>query len=157
MRNASCISQTVWRALVQLISAEASALPAVLDWLDTKLNQAEVEIMTNLIISADELLKTRTIPELRDLVYSLENDGNSKITELQVMVGSKYHDFIQSADAIAAMQQKSEFLESNLCRFLQLSEEIVLKTKDLLSRTVDSQSSDSHLVTPLTIYKGIII
>jgi Vps51/Vps67 len=113
--------------------------------------------MTNLIASAEELLKTRTIPELRDLVYSLENDGNSKITELQVMVGSKYHDFIQSADAIAAMQQKSEFLESNLCRFLQLSEEIVLKTKDLLSRTVNSQSSDSHSVAPLKIYKGFII
>ena len=112
--------------------------------------------MTNLVISADELLKTRTIPELRDLVYSLENDGNSKITELQVMVGSKYHDFIQSADAIAAMQQKSEFLESNLCRFLQLSEEIVLKTKDLLSRTVDSRSSDSRSIAPLQIYKGFI-
>jgi hypothetical protein len=113
--------------------------------------------MTNLVASAEELLKTRTIPELRDLVYSLENDGNSKITELQVMVGSKYHDFIQSADAIAAMQQKSEFLESNLCRFLQLSEEIVLKTKDLLSRTVNSQSPDSHSVAPLKIYQGFII
>jgi hypothetical protein len=110
--------------------------------------------MATLTTSADELLKTRTIPELRDLVFSLENDGNSKITELQVMVGSKYHDFIQSADAIAAMQQKSEFLESNLCRFLQLSQDVVTKTRDLLSRTVDNTAADSKLTAPLKPYKG---
>ena len=33
--------------------------------------------MASLLSSADELLKTRTIPELRELVSSLENDGNS--------------------------------------------------------------------------------
>ena len=110
--------------------------------------------MATLTTSADELLKTRTIPELRDLVFSLENDGNSKITELQVMVGSKYHDFIQSADAIAAMQQKSEFLESNLCRFLQLSQDVVSKTRDLLSRTVDNTAADPKLTAPLKLYKG---
>ena len=110
--------------------------------------------MASLLASADELLRTRSIPELRDLVYSLENDGNSKITELQVMVGSKYHDFIQSADAIAAMQLKSEFLESNLCRFLKLSEDVVTKTRDLLSRTVNNTGSDIRLSTPLKLFRG---
>ena len=107
----------------------------------------------SLLASADELLRTRTIPQLRDLVYSLENDGNSKITELQVMVGSKYHDFIQSADAIAIMQQKSEFLEVNLCGFLKLSEDVVSKTTDLLSRTLEEKATDK-LIAPLKLYKG---
>lgn len=110
--------------------------------------------MASLLTSADELLRTRSIPELRDLVNSLENDGNSKITELQVMVGSKYHDFIQSADAIAAMQSKSEFLESNLCRFLKLSQDVVTKTRDLLSRTVDNNGSDIKQSAPLKLFRG---
>jgi hypothetical protein len=114
--------------------------------------------MTSLISSADELLKTRTIPELRELVSSLENDGNSKITELQVMVGSKYHDFIQSADAIAAMGQKSEFLEANLNGFLKLSQDVVAKTRELLERTLnDKEKQDKGLLrarAPLKLYKG---
>ena len=110
--------------------------------------------MVNLTSSADELLKTRTIPELRDLVNSLENDGNSKITELQVMVGSKYHDFIQSADAISAMQEKSEFLQVNLCGFLSLSQDVVSKTTDLLSRTLEDNALGAKAVTPLKLYKG---
>ena len=108
--------------------------------------------MASLISSAEELLKTRTIPELRELVYSLENDGNSKITELQVMVGSKYHDFIQSADAIAAMQKKSEFLEVNLCGFLKLSQDVVSRTTDLLSRTLE-EKGNSKLEARFKIYK----
>ena len=108
--------------------------------------------MASLLSSADELLKTRTIPELRELVSSLENDGNSKITELQVMVGSKYHDFIQSADAIAAMQQKSEFLEVNLCGFLELSQDVVSKTTDLLSRTLE-EKTDSKLIGRQKLHK----
>jgi hypothetical protein len=110
--------------------------------------------MTSLISSADELLKTRTIPELRELVSSLENDGNSKITELQVMVGSKYHDFIQSADAIAAMGQKSEFLEANLNGFLKLSQDVVAKTRELLSRTSSDKEKQEQLRAPLKLFKG---
>ena len=55
------------------------------------------------------------------------------------MVGSKYHDFIQSADAIAKMQGKSEYLEGNINGFVTLAEDVATHTKELLSRTsIDS-------------------
>ena len=94
---------------------------------------------SSLVSSAQELLKTRSIPELRDLVQTLEKDAVSKVTELQAMVGSKYHDFIQSADAIAKMQGKSEYLEGNINGFVTLAEDVATHTKELLSRTsIDS-------------------
>ena len=97
---------------------------------------------SSLVSSAQELLKTRSIPELRDLVQTLEKDAVSKVTELQAMVGSKYHDFIQSADAIAKMQGKSEYLEGNINGFVTLAEDVATHTKELLSRTaVDTKPS----------------
>ena len=39
--------------------------------------------------SADDLLKTRTIPELRKLVHSLASDADGKQAELRSMVN--YH------------------------------------------------------------------
>jgi hypothetical protein len=36
--------------------------------------------------SADELLRSITIPELRDLCHRLEKDANNKQKELQTMV-----------------------------------------------------------------------
>jgi hypothetical protein len=56
---------------------------------------------------ADDLLKSRSIQELRDLVYTLQIDADGKKSELQSMVGSQYHEFIQSADRIAKMQSQS--------------------------------------------------
>lgn len=44
---------------------------------------------------ADDLLRTRHIPELREVVQSLQRDSEAKKTELQHMVGSKYLDFLQ--------------------------------------------------------------
>ena len=84
---------------------------------------------------AEELLKSHTIPELREIVSNLERDALSKKTELQHMVGSKYHDFIQSADLIADMQQKVSEMESKFGDFWKSSETLVAKTYDLLSRT----------------------
>lgn len=54
-------------------------------------------------LSAEELLKTKSVPELRDLVISLEKDAKLKQVELQQLVGSKYHDFVESADTIKKM------------------------------------------------------
>jgi hypothetical protein len=95
----------------------------------------------SLVSSAEELLKTRSIPDLRELVQTLETDAVSKVSELQSMVGSKYHDFIQSADAISAMQQKSEYLEGNLKKFLVLSQEVSGHTHELLEHTSIDQSN----------------
>ena len=64
--------------------------------------------------SADDLLKTRTIPDLRKLVYSLSADADGKQSELRSMVGSKYHDFIQSADAISKMRDAAYIISERL-------------------------------------------
>ena len=40
----------------------------------------------SVMTSADDLLKTRTIPELRKLVYSLSSDADGKQSELRSMV-----------------------------------------------------------------------
>jgi len=84
------------------------------------------------MLSSDELLKTRTIPELRALVASFSNDAESKKLELQHMVGSKYHDFIQSADLISTMRDKVALMESKLEAFSACSQDLVTKTQDLL-------------------------
>jgi hypothetical protein len=111
------------------------------------------------MISAEDLIKTRTIPELRDLTITLELDANGKQTELQHMVGSKYHDFIQSADAIAAMQKKAQFLEEKLADFWKFSDEVALKTEDLLNRTEIRKDISDSMNPPSTLvasqrYKG---
>lgn len=88
-----------------------------------------------MISSADDLLKTRTIPELRSLVGSLAVDAESKQTELRLMVGSKYHDFIQSADAIAAMRMKTDEIGLKLSGFSKFSVALIENAKDLLKHT----------------------
>jgi len=97
-----------------------------------------------MIISADDLLKTRTIPELRNLVGSLAVDGESKQTELRLMVGSKYHDFIQSADTIASMYSKSHEIWSRLTKFSTFSIKLIEHAKELLKHTEPSQSQISR-------------
>ena len=82
---------------------------------------------------ADDLLRSRTIPELRDLVNSLEKDSKSKKTELQHMVGSKYHDFIQSADKIALMKEKSTALEKQIVIFWESNEQLLKKASTILN------------------------
>ena len=46
------------------------------------IRQSKMSVMT----SADDLLKTRTIPELRKLVHSLASDADGKQAELRSMV-----------------------------------------------------------------------
>lgn len=88
---------------------------------------------------ADDLLKQHSIPELRLLQDRLHKEANGKKHELQSMVGSKYHDFIQSADAITIMREKSELMGEKLASFFSSSQDLVLATNELLGS--DSGSS----------------
>jgi hypothetical protein len=81
---------------------------------------------------ADDLLRSRTIPELRELVNSLERDSGAKRTELQHMVGSKYHDFIQSADKISSMKDKSVALEQQITSFYAANEKLLAQASTIL-------------------------
>lgn len=104
---------------------------------------------------ADDLLKSRTIPELRDLISTLEKDANGKRTELQQMVGSKYHDFIQSADKITEMKQKADLIEKQIVHFWNINQEVIVKAQDLLNQTLP----ENHRKTKterVTLFTGII-
>jgi hypothetical protein len=82
---------------------------------------------------SEELLKESSINELRELVYSLNDQAGSKREELQLMVGSKYHEFIQSADAISSMKDDASKIGSKLDLFSGNCDDLIKKTKSLLS------------------------
>ena len=100
-----------------------------------------------MILPADELLKTKTIKELRILVETLNNDSLSKQTELQVMVGSKYHDFIQSANEITEMKKRSEIIQLKLSKFDKLCYELInntnymLQAKDIMNNSYNNNQN----------------
>lgn len=100
-------------------------------------------LFQNMLSSADELLRVKSISELRKLVNELEMSSESKQTELQQMVGSKYHDFIQSADAIKDMVAKAEMLEMQLIKFGNYNNQVIEKTNKLLLST-QSRNNSSH-------------
>lgn len=84
----------------------------------------------------EELLATKTIPELRQLVSSLAEDGTSKRRELQQMVGSKYQDFLQSADMVSGMRGRADLVESELHSFWTAKTELELLTREFLEQAM---------------------
>ena len=93
------------------------------------------------MLSADDLLRTRGVPELRQLVESLEANALGKKSELQQMVGSKYHDFIQSADSIKSMREYTGGMEDKLGAFFLMSQDLVQKTQDLLKHAAEAKDN----------------
>eukprot|EP01035_Chromulina_nebulosa_P065179 gene65179-89173_t len=89
---------------------------------------------SSLVIGSD-ILGKHTIPELRNLVGVLQDDCKNKKNELQLMVGSKYHDFIDSADLVASMQQKSSLISSRFEEFIVLNQAVSQKMNHLLTLT----------------------
>jgi hypothetical protein len=100
---------------------------------------------------ADDLLRSRSVGELRELVNSLERDSSSRKTELQQMVGSKYHDFIQSADKITKMKEKSIAIEEAIEQSWQLNQSLIAKSKTLLLHALreGGDSATTAAVTPI--------
>ena len=105
---------------------------------------------------ADDLLRSRTIPELRELVNSLEKDSGSKKTELQHMVGSKYHDFIQSADKISSMKEKSIQIEQQILSCWSYNQELIAKAQTLLNHTQPDGKKAQLPILNLTNIAGIL-
>ena len=88
--------------------------------------------------SAEILLQSHGIKDLRDIVDDLSAKAKSKKEELQLMVGSKYHDFIQSADAIAVMKDHAEDVGKKLEKFATMNASLITKTKSLLESDCES-------------------
>ncbi len=103
------------------------------------------KLNNNADYATDEFLKSKNISELRSLVQNLEKETINKQLELQQMVGSKYHDFIQSGDAITMMSDKSAIIDEKLIKFWSKSNEIINISKNLLvcNNIIDRYTNDS--------------
>jgi hypothetical protein len=91
---------------------------------------------------AEDLLKNRSISDLKNVVTQLQIDSEQKKAELQGMVGSQYHEFIQSADKIAEMRKHSEAILSNLKSFTESKAQLIENVSVLLNqdKTVQNES-----------------
>ena len=78
--------------------------------------------------SAAKLIQSHGIEDLRYMMDELSAKAESKKEELQLMVGSKYHEFIQSADAITVMKNHAEDVNKKLRTFSGMNEGLVGKT-----------------------------
>ena len=85
---------------------------------------------------AGDLLQRHSINELRGLVQSLQKDCGSKKSELQLMVGSKYHDFIESADAITNMHKAADTVSHSIQPLSSLGKEVIQQCQALLDDKV---------------------
>ncbi|CAM9161784.1 unnamed protein product [Discosporangium mesarthrocarpum] len=59
-------------------------------------------------VLADRALEHMSVGEARDLLRQLTSQVSQKQTELQLMVGSRYHELIESADSIVSMKDTAE-------------------------------------------------
>lgn len=96
--------------------------------------------------TGEEHLRTQSIPNLRNLICSLENEAIGKQSELQILVGSYYHDFIQSADAIANMASKSRQMDEKISKLWTHSQNLIGKTQDLLNCSEINRENPSKVI-----------
>ena len=79
-----------------------------------------------------------------EYIASLEKQVASKQLELQHLVGSKYHDFIDSADSISRMLDSAVIVESKIPNLWKLKlSPIILESK----KVVDNQIATSWMTT----------
>lgn len=83
---------------------------------------------------ADDLLKTRSIADLRVLIKQLHKDAEDKKSELRSMVGSQYQTFLQSADKIADMHSQSKELLMSLDQFWERNQDFVGQVQGFLEQ-----------------------
>lgn len=81
---------------------------------------------------ADDLLRNRPISDLRVLIKQLHDDGEEKKRELRRMVGSQYHEFIQSADNLAGMHTQSQQMLAVLDKFWKQCDSFVKEVHGFL-------------------------
>ena len=93
-------------------------------------------------MAAEELLRTRTVPELREICQRLEVEAAQKQRELQTMVGSKYRDFIQSTDAIDFMNQRAVTATRSLDSFWTRGQELIENIHRLYSDASAAQAAE---------------
>jgi hypothetical protein len=94
---------------------------------------------------ADDLLKNKPIADLRVLIKQLNKDAEDKKTELRSMVGSQYHQFIQSADKISEMHDQSKVLLASLDQFWERNQDFVSQMQRFLHKDAQTTSAGQQL------------
>lgn len=89
-------------------------------------------------------IKSQNISNLKSFVLSLESESFSKKSELQQVVGSKYHDFIQSGHHIESMHEFSKNIETSVLQFDLHSQHLLDATKKILQYTPQDEDKISH-------------
>jgi hypothetical protein len=70
-------------------------------------------------VSMEELVQTKSVDELRVIAAQVQREADTRQKELQLMVGSRYHEFIESADTISGMHKQSITLVTDLEDFMK--------------------------------------
>lgn len=60
-----------------------------------------------------------------------------------LQVGSKYHDFIESADAISHMQDATVTLGSNILKISELGKEVIRNATNLVNANEEGSTANS--------------
>ena len=88
--------------------------------------------------------KSQNISNLKSFVLSLEAESNGKQSELQQVVGSKYHDFIQSGHHIESMHEYSKNIEKSVLQFDVHSRNLLEASKKILQYTPNNGDKINH-------------
>ena len=82
--------------------------------------------------------QTHNISTLKSYIITLENESISKQSELQMVVGSKYHDFIQSGTSIEMMHENAKRIEEAILQFEKFNKTIIQKTSTISNFSIKS-------------------
>lgn len=96
---------------------------------------------------AEDLLKTRSISELRSLIQQMHKEAEDKKADLRSMVGSQYQEFIQSADKISEMRHQSKALVQVLEDFWSKNQAFASHVQNFVSQDVKSKKPAQILRT----------
>lgn len=91
-------------------------------------------------------VKSQNISNLKSFVLSLEAESSGKQSELQQVVGSKYHDFIQSGHHIESMHEYSKSIEKSVLQFDSHSRSLLEATKKIVQYSPHEDDQTSHRI-----------
>ena len=85
--------------------------------------------------------QNHSISSLKSYVSTLEQEANEKQKELQSVVGSKYHDFIQSGHHIESMHESSKRIEDITQDFQKINSIVVEKSLQITNLSLNKELS----------------
>ncbi len=96
-------------------------------------------------------LKSQNILNLKGFLSSLESETLSKQNELKQVVGSKYHDFIQSGQYIDSIHSDSKKIEKAVGNFSDLNKSLIDNSIKIISQSTENTDENINLA----IFQGL--